>query len=304
MERLKPPVLVIGATRSGTSVLAELLGSAPGACLWYEPNPLWRVGTAYRGHDGARPEDASPFVRWWIRRQFLKYQRAHGGARIVEKSPTNVLRIGFVHRVFPESKIIHIYRDGRANLRSQVEKYETFAGYSFKRPEDRGRLTSMLRAIPPWEIPAYLPRALAGMWRRHVLKKPGVAWFGLRYPGWKKDRGELTVAQIAAKQWVVAVETALKELSELPRGAWMGLRYRDLVSEPHYWFRRIADFCEMELPDEALEEIASQVHRESLGRWRTQLSPEVLEETMPIMEPTLRRLGYLEDDADRVASAG
>ncbi len=223
---LQPPIIIVGATRSGTTMLMRVLGSAPGLCFWHEPQTLWRVGHAYRDHDCAGAADARPWVRRWIRRQFFKYQEHHGGLRVVEKSPTNVLRIPFVRKIFPEARIIHIYRDGRANLRSQVEQYHTFAGYKVINREGGRHILPRLEETPFWEWPAYMPRAAAGLVRRYVTRRPGVRWFGVKYPGWRHDLRTMTTAQIAAKQWVISVETAMRDLAEVPpdrRGVVSGL---------------------------------------------------------------------------------
>lgn len=291
MAELKPPVLVVGATRSGTSMLVRLLGSAPGTCFWYEPNTVWRIGHAYRRHDAATAQDAKPWVVRRIRRLFLRYQQDHGGARVIEKSPMNVLRVPFVHAVFPESKIIHIYRDGRANLRSQLEQYETFESYTIAQAETRQHLWNRLHETPWWEWPAYLPRAVGGVIRRYVAHKP-VQWFGLRYPGWKRDLRNLSLTQVAAKQWVVAVEGALRDLEQLPPDAWMNIRYEELVANPVEFFARITAFCEIPTDRAYLQMIEQRVQKQSVSRWEEELDPTILKQAMPIMQPLLTRLGY------------
>ncbi|MCC6675720.1 MAG: sulfotransferase [Phycisphaerales bacterium] len=297
---LQPPIIIVGATRSGTTMLMRVLGSAPGLCFWHEPQTLWRVGHAYRDHDCAGAADARPWVRRWIRRQFFKYQEHHGGLRVVEKSPTNVLRIPFVRKIFPEARIIHIYRDGRANLRSQVEQYHTFAGYKVINREGGRHILHRLEETPFWEWPAYMPRAAAGLVRRYVTRRPGVRWFGVKYPGWRHDLRTMTTAQIAAKQWVISVETAMRDLAEVPPEQWLGLVYRDVVTDPDHWFRKIAEFCGVEINEEYMKAVRAEVHPNSLERWKRELEPGVLDEALPIMGPLLDRLGYapLEPDEE------
>lgn len=272
-------------------MLVRMLGELPGCCCWYEPNTLWRAGHAYRGHDVAGAEDARPWVRRWVRRNFLRYQRDHGGRRVIEKSPYNVVRLPFIHAIFPESKIVHIHRDGRANLRSQVEKFETFMAY---KGAPSGHIYNRLCQTPPWEWPAYLPRTFSGAWRAYVMGKP-IRWFGLRYPGWRDDSRSLVKAQVAAKQWVVAVETALHDLESLPADAWLSLTYEDLVADPELWFRRIIDFCGLEADDRFWSLVRAKVHKRSVTRWQDELDPQVLDEAMPIMGGLLKRLGYVDD---------
>ncbi len=290
-SELKPPIIVIGTNRSGTSMLARHLGAAPGLCCWYEPATVWRIGHAYRSTEVAEAHDARPWVVRRIRRAFLQYQQANDGRRVVEKTPNNVLRVPFVHAVLPEAKIVHIYRDGRAQLRSQLEQFETFEGYGIMGRHVRRHALQRLRETPWWEWPAYLPRALDGMVRNYVTHKP-IGWYGIRYPGWKADRSTLTGPQIAARQWVVSIETALRDLAELPDDAWINLRYEEVVTDPRKWFGLILDFCGIERDEAYLDRLAGTVHADSVHRWREELEPGELEAAMPVLEPTLRELGY------------
>lgn len=290
-EALKPPVLVIGGTRSGTTMLGRLLGEAPGMCFFHEPNTLWRTGHAYRDTDLATEADARPWVRRRIRAAFARFQAAHEGRRIVEKSPYNVVRVRFVHAIFPEARIVHIYRDGRAMLRSQVEQYETFKAYSLGEARARRHVAERLRQTPWWEWPAYAPRAVTGALRTNVLRK-GISWFGLRYPGWREERRTMTRPQLIARQWVVAVETALGDLEHLPDDAWINVRYEELVSDPVEGFERICAFSGMDFDEPYRKLIAESVQTRSRDRWEEELDPDVLEQALPIMEPLLRRLGY------------
>lgn len=296
---LKPPIIIVGATRSGTTMLMRVLGSAPGLCFWHEPQTLWRVGHAYRDDDTAGASDAKPWVKRWIRRQFQKYQDSHGGLRVVEKSPTNVLRIPFVREIFPEARIIHIYRDGRANLRSQVEQYETFAGYQVINREGGRHILDRLGQTPFWEWPAYAPRAMSGLLRRYLLRRPGVSWFGIKYPGWRHDLHTMTTAQIAAKQWVYSVETGLRDLEQVPEDQRLALRYGEVVTSPDQWFERIAAFCGVPINEEYLKAVRAQVHPNSVDRWKRELEPAVLDEAMPIMGALLDRLGYAPHHPDQ-----
>lgn len=298
MTKLKPPVFVTGVNRSGTTMTCRVLGDAPGMCLWYEPNILWRSGFAYRAHERATAKDTRGWVIRRIRRAFERYQEEHGDRRIVEKSPPNVLRIGYLHAVMPEAKIVHIYRDGRAMLRSSLQEYETFRPYEFKEAAARRHILDRLKRTPWWEWPAYFGRFADGFGRRVLGRKLG--WFGVRYPGWKEDRGRLTRTEVIAKQWAVCVETALSDLRGLPDHTCLNIRYEDVVSDPIKEFRQIFEFCEMTWNDQSEELVRERVHQQSVAKWREELSQETLDEAMPHMEPMLKALGYLDSSEEGV----
>ena len=100
------PVIIIGAPRSGTNMLRDVLTSLPGVATWPcdEINYIWRHGNVRYPSDELRPDMARTAVRKYIRKQFDwvagKYQ-AHTG---VEKTCANSLRVGFVDRVVPDAK--------------------------------------------------------------------------------------------------------------------------------------------------------------------------------------------------------
>ena len=110
-EELKPPILLIGNVRSGTSMMARLFDAHPEVTGWPEPRTVWTYADPARPHDRFDADDATPRVRRWIRRRFLAYQRRHGGLRVMEKTPSNVLRIPYVHAIFPESKLLYLIRE-------------------------------------------------------------------------------------------------------------------------------------------------------------------------------------------------
>lgn len=293
-DSLIPPVLVIGATRSGTSMLSEILSLPPTVCLWYEPATLWRIGHAYRSSDVATSDDAKQWVKRRIRREFVRYQQSHGGARIVEKTPMNALRVKYVAAILPDAPIIHVVRDGRGVLRSRLKKYKDFSSYTVDASGTRSHIRRRISITPWWELPAYLPRFVRGLLRRYALKERGVEWFGVRYPGWKRDKGRLSLPQIIAKQWVLSVETAQSDLRELRSSRYMEVRYEDIVSEPRHWFSQLYEFADLPLSEEILDYISANVHQKSVNRWKDTLDSTVIEEAMPIMRSALSDLGYFD----------
>lgn len=289
---LIPPVFVVGGTRSGTSMLGRELGKAPGMAYWHEPNTLWRIGHAYREHDRATVEDAKPWVRKRVRRAMLRFQQSNDGRRVVEKSPYNPVRVGYLHAIFPEGKIVHIYRDGRAMLRSQFERLDNFRPYELTAQGRPAYLMRRLGMTPWWEWPAYFPRFAEGIWRRYVIRKP-TRWFGLRYEGWKDDlkRG-LDRVEIVSKQWTYSMGCALADFETLPSESYMTLRYEDVAREPSVQLRRICEFCGIEPNEAFLAQMDKDIHPGSVDKWKRELDPETIRRASEFMRPMLERLGY------------
>lgn len=107
-------VIVIGAGRSGTNMLRDILTDLPGFGTWPcdEINYIWRHGNAGYPSDEFSPDFATNQVRQYVRHQFRKFSASHHIEHIVEKTCANSLRVAFVQSIFPEARFVHIIRDG------------------------------------------------------------------------------------------------------------------------------------------------------------------------------------------------
>src|SRR5690606_7439082 len=121
---LEQPILVIGAVRSGTQLLARVLAAHPDLAYIDEPTLTWRRGNGHLPHEMFPVSAARPEVVRSIRERFREMCEAQGGSRILEKSPANTLRLGFVRQVFPDARLLHLVRDGRDVAVSVRRKFE------------------------------------------------------------------------------------------------------------------------------------------------------------------------------------
>src|SRR5699024_12209800 len=108
------PVVIIGAPRSGTNMLRDVLCSLDHVATWPcdEINYIWRHGNLRYPSDELPPKRATVPVRRYIRRQFDWVMRRYGVRYVVEKTCANSLRVPFVDAVVPEAKYVFIRRDG------------------------------------------------------------------------------------------------------------------------------------------------------------------------------------------------
>jgi hypothetical protein len=111
-------IFVIGCGRSGTTLLGELLGAHPSVRYLHEPNDAWaaiepetdslQVFSRGKHHcllDASR-------VTSTAQRRFQTLMSQPPGITLVEKSPHNTFRIGYLNALAPEAKFVHIVRDG------------------------------------------------------------------------------------------------------------------------------------------------------------------------------------------------
>lgn len=160
LDHLARPVFIIGVPRSGTSVLTRMLLSHPdiggfpqeGNHLWHPKLYPWHIQA-----DGAHvapyeiaPEHFSrhslslwtPADRERIRATLGVAQFLCGTSVIINKSAMLCFMVPHILSVFPEAKLIHVVRDGRAAAYSRMikegEKMDTHA----KIYQQRGYLLS------------------------------------------------------------------------------------------------------------------------------------------------------------------
>jgi hypothetical protein len=113
-----PPIFVIGAPRSGTTLLRLMLDSHPRISCGEETHFLrdlesivgrhWELLASY-GLDRA----------WWLRHirdLYAEFQAEvltrSSKARWAEKDPTYTLRLPFIAELFPDALYVHLVRDG------------------------------------------------------------------------------------------------------------------------------------------------------------------------------------------------
>jgi hypothetical protein len=279
-------VFVIGAPRSGTTVLSQVLSAHPDLALIGEPRFTWKHGNERRS-DWLRAEDARPEVVRHIRRSFADVARAEGCDRILEKTPSNALRMPFVDRVFPDACYVHVIRNGIDSTVSIRSYWENF-GAGLPSRVVRRRLHDFEIRRAPFYVKEVL-RRIAPAWARPLT---GRSIWGPELPGMQQMLREMTLEQVCALQWRFCVEEACGFGRRLDPSRYLEVRYEELNEEV---LLRIARFAGIEPPEPVIE-----AFRETFGD-RGRRSPDpgersvVMERSLPILEPTLSWLGYETD---------
>lgn len=138
-SKLRPaPIFVVGAWRSGTTILRLMLNRHSRIAIPTESHFVVGLYRRFWGRlDPGKFQDAlrkNPFLlRWQLDEEVLlerlqaaertwrgqfdavfdTYARMHSKPRWGDKTPDYVLNLGILHRIFPDLQVIHVIRDGR-----------------------------------------------------------------------------------------------------------------------------------------------------------------------------------------------
>lgn len=287
-SELVRPIVIVGAPRSGTTLLGQLLGSHPALAHLEEPRLTWRYGNDRKG-DWLTPADARPEVCGYIRGRFANAVRAGGKQRLIEKTPSNSLRMGFVENVLPGCQFIHIIRDG---VESSLAIRRFWSEHA--RGMNRAKLLQRLKEIKLRQAPYYarefirriMPKPLAGMVNQPV--------WGPRIPGIDALVKELDLIEVCALQWRTCVEAARHYGRTLPADRYMECRLEEMSAER---LKSILDYCNLEVSPQVWEAFERNFDAEQTRHRRAAAKPEEINQILQWIEPTMRWLGYPVDDS-------
>jgi hypothetical protein len=275
------PVFVVGCSRSGTTITYETLSAAPQFLsfgweipqFWdslYGPlNNGWESEAANARHARAEHRDAA--LRYF-------YQRL-GPGWVLDKTCINVMRIPYLHALFPQAKFVFIHRDGRDNVSSMID------GWHLGRTDGRFELSYTLGPCPE-EVAIE-----GGRFKEWAFFLP---------PGWR-DYNHAGLAEVCAFQWVSANRLALDAKARIPPTQWVQLRYEDIFERPVEMFRDAFErlgvpfTVELEARCAHLQPTSVVKGAPRQQKWKEH-NPEAIERVLPTLRPLLLELGYDPDD--------
>lgn len=217
-------IIIIGAARSGTKLLRDILSASPEiAAVPYDVNYIWRYDNEWRADDQIPVEAFSERNKQYIEKSLMDLARKaqHGEYRyLVEKTVSNVFRVPYIHKLFPEARFIHLVRDGRDVAESAARMWSA--------PVNLRYLLSKARYFPLRNF-RYAAWYLKNALRSDSKGRSGARMWGPRYPGIEKDARGLTSLELASKQWSESVKAAMAGLAQIPQDRWITIKYEELV---------------------------------------------------------------------------
>jgi len=188
-------------------------------------------------------------------RQYLRvfeWLRVRLGRRFwCERSGGSLGYVGLLLRVFPEARVVHVYRDGRESAISA-------ARFHPMRLAKIGEMIHRKTGINPYTVP--LEKAPPGL---------PPQWHGLLPHCFDVEvyrRFEIPLELFGAT-WSTAVVRGMDELATLPPDRVLHVRYESILAEPRPMLQRMVRFMDPSLDDPAWLERAAARVRPNPPRW-------------------------------------
>lgn len=282
-NELKPPIIILGNTRSGTTIVQKVTAVHPEVVDWYEPRTLWLYADPGRAHDEFGEDDATDKVKRHVRAQFLKYQKQHGNRVVMEKTPANILKIPYVRAIFPEATYLFIVRNPFSFISSVELKWQrTLTTKGIRR---------RLKSTPVTQLHHYAGRFIRQYVDKRVLGRKYQSIWGPRYKGIDQDVQTHDLLTVIARQWSVCSRKAEQDLAHFGPGEILRLRYEDFVEDPLSNMERVCDHCGIALTDGMKKFAREKVRADLQEKWR-RFDPQALARVLPEIEGEMTRHGY------------
>lgn len=288
---------MLGAPRSGTTLLADVLSLHPDVTVISEPRLVWRFGNDRRS-DQLRAADATGRVVAHIHASFstMLAERGlaerglaerglaeRGGTRLVEKTPANAVRPRFVAAVFPDARFLHITRNGWGAVPSMRSFWERRSvGLDAKQVRKAQR---RLREAQLSQLPHYAGELL----RRVAPRRSGrSSLYGPRLAGLQAVVDELGHLEAAALQWRTCVEQTAAFGRSLGPDQFLELALETLDIGR---LESALEFCGLAGSTPVLEDFSRRYDQRAATQ-QSALTPAEVEAVTPYIAPMNALLGY------------
>lgn len=268
------PVIVLGCSRAGTTVVYKTLSESPelGTLqrethdFWADLHPLEEKQWNTHALDA---QDASSQDRDYVTRHFYSWTSRR---RWVDKNNQNGLCVRYLHALFPDAIFVYVKREPGDNINSLIEgwgKPDKYATWSGVFPEtvaiDNGRYTR-------WCF------FLAERWRDYL---------------------QAPIEDVAAFQYEAINRAILDARTSVPSGQWVEVFYEDLVRDPVAGYQKLYANCKLAFTPEVrahCEQVLSKPYdvfgEIELDKWKKGRNRERVERVLGRLANVVRDMGY------------
>lgn len=279
-------VVIIGAPRSGTNMLRDMLVELPGVGTWPcdEINYIWRHGNLRHPSDDFTPEMATPKVQAYIRDRFDQLANARNLDTVIEKTCANSLRVDFVDKILPEAKYVFIVRDGMDVVGSALQRWTASLDIPY--------ILQKARYVPLTDLPYYALRYLFHRMYRLISREKRLALWGPAMDNIDDLLERYTLTEVCALQWAACVDQAEHDFTRISPEKIIKIKYEEFVRNPVVEFARLAEFLNKDVPNTVNEYLRKNVRPNSVGKGRKVIGEAGVEKLRPLITSTLGRYDY------------
>jgi hypothetical protein len=249
------PVIILGAARSGTKMLRDVIAKHPVFDrVPYDINFIWRLGNESVAHDELNPEILTPRSIHRIQKKIAGFHKE--GEFLIEKTVSNCLRVSFVDTIFANAKYIFLLRDGCDVVESSYRQWVA--------PTDWSYLIEKARSFPFMDAPGYALKYLRNMLKNHESGTHRT--WGPRYKGIDEDVATKDLFEVCALQWFLSVEKARSSLEQIEPSRKLIVRYEDFVRQPRQQLVNISAFLGIDSLPYENHSVLSLIRPENIGK--------------------------------------
>lgn len=275
-KRTKQLIFLIGAARSGTKIVRDVLGTHPKiSAVPYDINFIWRTGNENIPHDELRPEDFKFKSHQRIDHYLNRYLK--GSEILVEKTVSNTIRIPFILKHYPDAKFVFLYRNGMDVCESVMRQWTASS--------DKSYLLEKIKHVPLKELLTYGIKVIA----RRFGKKEKFFW-GVNYPELKEDLARYPIEILVAHQWKYCVDKMLLDKQEINNDRLFEIRYEDFVLSPKQTINGLINFIDPSLETDEID--VTEIKQGNIGKSSELLSTSQHEIIGSIIGKTMEQLNY------------
>jgi hypothetical protein len=266
-------------------MVQNVLSVHPDIVKWYEPRTLWLCADPKRSHDEFDEGDATEKVKKYIRKRFLRYQRQHSNRIVMEKTPTNIFKIRYVHEIFPEATFMYIVRNPFSFISSVELKWQ--------RTASKKGIRRRLKCTPVTQWHHYARDLFMQQFNKRIRGHKYLIIWGPRYKGIDQDFKTHDMLSVIARQWAEGSRKAEEALSYISRskGQVLRIKYEEFVEAPIQEMERICRYCGIDLTDDMVRSAKESVKADRQDKWK-RFDPRDLARVLPEISDEMARHGY------------
>jgi len=279
-------LIIIGAPRSGTNMLRDVLCRLEGFGTWPcdEINYIWRHGNKQEKTDELGAHLATNSVVKYIRHEFDHIANEQNLRILVEKTCANSLRLQFVDKVIPNAKYIVIYRNGIDVVGSMLKRWRAKLDLAY--------ILKKARYVPFSDLPYYASNYLLNRLHRIFSGKQRLAFWGPRFQNHETILEKHSLEEVCAYQWKRCVDLTDAALAEIPSANIVRVEYESFVTNPVSQLKHVMQKFNFEVEEAELIMATEIVSDRSVGKGYRELKGGRLQLVRDLISDTMANHGY------------